>query len=142
MPKTESEHATNDPPRAICTAILFTAVEDAKRIGERRAQYLASGRDIPKKAVRTWSEVRALIGYLYGERFELHVLAIDQNEEVFRKRLLEMMAGVDFLSTLEQTRKCPHCGELRKLETDFGERIINGKKYRQSWCRFCRNGGV
>ncbi len=35
-------------------------------------------------------------------------------------------------------RQCPHCGEVKPLDRDFGRRTMNGKRVPQSWCRSCR----
>lgn len=38
-------------------------------------------------------------------------------------------------------KKCPKCGAEGEVEEVFGYRIINQKKFVQSWCRICRNRG-
>jgi len=38
-------------------------------------------------------------------------------------------------------RRCPHCGETKDIESDFGFKLtVEGQKRPQSWCRKCRNG--
>jgi hypothetical protein len=36
------------------------------------------------------------------------------------------------------TARCPRCEKVGEVERDFGMRVLDGKRRRQSWCRRCR----
>lgn len=37
-------------------------------------------------------------------------------------------------------KKCPKCGKTKKIETSFGWRAMNGKKYAKAYCKDCTSG--
>lgn len=85
---------------------------------------------------------------IYGEWLADKVAAV-------RPSLRQLVLGLgDSVSTLDDkgrrslpvaafkaspvVAKCPHCGVSGDPEQDFGFRIIDGRRVRQSWCRLCR----
>ncbi len=127
------KHESSDPDTTLVAEVLTATVEDAQRIGQRRARRLAEGRDIPQKAHKTWKVVRQLTLYVHTCVFREWVQALGLDDALIRKEILRIMSGVD----LVPTRKCPKCHHELPT-TCFGVRKINGKLYKQSWCKSCR----
>lgn len=127
------KHESNDPDTALVAEVLSATVEDAKRVGERRARLLALGKDIPKKAHKTWQLVRDITLYVHRSQFREWVHALGLDDDLIRKRILRTLSGVDMIPTKE----CPKCKQVRPM-TYFGVRMIAGKPYKQSWCKACR----
>ena len=55
------------------------------------------------------------------------------------EKLIPVFAKVGDVTTTGM-KCCPKCGTTKEIETQFGYRMINGKKKPQSYCQPCRGG--
>ena len=58
---------------------------------------------------------------------------------VQQTRQLECAELVELPDATSGTCRCPRCGRSGLLDQDFGTRVLNGQRRRQSWCRRCRS---
>jgi hypothetical protein len=58
---------------------------------------------------------------------------------VRQTRQLERAELVELPDAPLETHRCPRCGRTGLLDRDFGTRVLNGQRRRQSWCRRCRS---
>jgi hypothetical protein len=64
-------------------------------------------------------------------------------EELVRlARQLERAEIVELPDVAPSTCRCPRCGRTGLVDQDFGTRVLNGRRRRQSWCRRCRSRRV
>ena len=58
---------------------------------------------------------------------------VQQSRQLGRAELIELPEATP------GTCRCPRCGRTGLLDADFGTRVLNGRRWRQSWCRRCRS---
>jgi hypothetical protein len=85
---------------------------------------------------------------LYGEggHTRANVLHCESKERVrdmvSLARRFEQASAVGTDPTAIDVVRCPNCGRSGHIETDFGMRLLRGRRRPQSWCRKCRTAGA
>jgi hypothetical protein len=82
---------------------------------------------------------------LYGRNGRIRTNTVHCPSEAAATRLVQQTRQLERAELVELpdatpgTCRCPRCGRTGLLDRDFGTRVLNGRRRRQSWCRACRS---
>jgi hypothetical protein len=82
---------------------------------------------------------------LYGRNGRIRTNRVHCSSDAAASRLVQQTRQLEGAELVELpdaaagTCRCPRCGRTGRLDQDFGTRVLNGRRQRQSWCRRCRS---